>query len=227
MTRNLLVGAISALVVIGAAGCGSDTTSGDERVIRDVPMGSSQEPELTSSSTEPRPPTTTTTTVPATTTTMPIEQATNLAGLAVEDACNKAAFFEDAELARSEFRWDDEWTSAGLQRSDYLNQAVACAGQRISAIAAQREADRLAEVDAKWISSEEFGQIAIGMSYQRVVEIVGSEGELTYETTLFDSTMKIYDWNGPDYGTASITFMDGLVDSKAQYGLKPEAEHRY
>lgn len=71
--------------------------------------------------------------------------------------------------------------------------------------------------DNSTISMDEFEQIEIGMSYDEVVDIIGSEGELTSES----DEVKIYSWEGKGSlgANALITFYDDEVYDKAQSGL--------
>jgi hypothetical protein len=53
-----------------------------------------------------------------------------------------------------------------------------------------------------------------------VKEIMGGDGELESDTDISGSKSQLYLWNGESVGSnASITFTDGAVSSKAQFGL--------
>ncbi|AKG03301.1 hypothetical protein AAV35_013630 [Salimicrobium jeotgali] len=73
------------------------------------------------------------------------------------------------------------------------------------------------------ISAEEFDQISNGMSYEKVVEIIGSEGSLQSETgekgTQFHTV--IYSWDGESgFGSnAMLTFQNEKLQSKSQAGV--------
>jgi len=68
------------------------------------------------------------------------------------------------------------------------------------------------------ISMEEFNKIHVGMDYDEVCKIIGSDGELQSQS----SNIKIYAWDGDGSigANASITFINDKVESKAQSGLK-------
>ena len=73
------------------------------------------------------------------------------------------------------------------------------------------------------ISLDEFNQIQTGMTYQQVVDIIGSEGTVLSETDIGGAEYKttIYTWEGfGSFGAnANITIQGGKVVSKAQFGL--------
>ena len=79
------------------------------------------------------------------------------------------------------------------------------------------------------ITLAEFDAISVGMTYDQVVNIIGGPGEKTYEYDWGADFAKYmgyqisstYSWDGvEDYSSASISFHDGIVESKTQYGLK-------
>ena len=73
----------------------------------------------------------------------------------------------------------------------------------------------------KEITMSEFSQIETGMSYEDVVAIVGSEGELLSTATVGDVTSSIYVWYGKDgISNANVTFSNDAVLAKAQIGLE-------
>ncbi|SIS99091.1 DUF3862 domain-containing protein [Salimicrobium salexigens] len=73
------------------------------------------------------------------------------------------------------------------------------------------------------ISAEEFEQISNGMSYEKIVEIIGSEGSLQSETGEKGSQFHtvIYSWDGESgFGSnALLTFQNGELQSKSQAGV--------
>lgn len=70
------------------------------------------------------------------------------------------------------------------------------------------------------ITIEEFNKIQNGMTYQEVVNIIGGEGTLTSEYSVQWSTYQSFSWNGNHTGSsASLTFCNGILDSKMQFGL--------
>ena len=71
------------------------------------------------------------------------------------------------------------------------------------------------------ISMEEFSEIKTGMSYDEVIEIIGCEGELSSEVSVVDITSELYIWYGSDgISNANVTFSNGKVMAKAQFGLE-------
>jgi hypothetical protein len=66
-----------------------------------------------------------------------------------------------------------------------------------------------------------FNGVETGMTYAEVSEIFGSPGELSMETEILGRKMEIYSWRAATgLGNATISFRDGRVKSKAQFGLK-------
>jgi hypothetical protein len=74
------------------------------------------------------------------------------------------------------------------------------------------------------MTKAEFDQIQNGMSYQQVVDIVGSDGELLSEVgspgSQFYTQMFKWDGSGSLGSNANVMFQGGVVQSKAQFGLK-------
>ncbi|MBS6860352.1 MAG: DUF3862 domain-containing protein [Clostridiales bacterium] len=70
----------------------------------------------------------------------------------------------------------------------------------------------------------EFKRIETGMTYDEVVEIVGTDGELSTSVDMFGSELKteMYVWrgNGSIGSNANVTFQGGTVIAKSQVGLK-------
>ncbi|PEN88349.1 hypothetical protein CN553_23570 [Bacillus cereus] len=72
------------------------------------------------------------------------------------------------------------------------------------------------------MTKAEFEQIQNDMTYEEVVQIIGSEGKLTSESTVADYTTKLYTWKceGGLGANANITFQNNRVQSKTQFGLE-------
>ena len=71
------------------------------------------------------------------------------------------------------------------------------------------------------ITLSEFDQIETGMSYEDVVAIIGSEGELLSTATAGEITTSIFVWYGKDgISNANVTFSNNAVMAKAQIGLE-------
>lgn len=79
-----------------------------------------------------------------------------------------------------------------------------------------------AKNEEQGITAEKFNAIASGMTYDEVVNIVGSDGELSSQVDIGDDEYKteIYVWYGAVTGSnANVTFQGGKVVAKAQLGL--------
>ena len=71
------------------------------------------------------------------------------------------------------------------------------------------------------ITLEQYNAIETGMSYDDVVSLIGGEGSLLSDSEIAGSTAQIYMWEGSSLGAnANVTFSDGKVISKAQFGLE-------
>ena len=75
---------------------------------------------------------------------------------------------------------------------------------------------------SEYITMEEFLAIKPGMTYEEVVKIVGSPGEIMAESGNNSYKIHIVGWYGDSMSgaNANVTFVNGKVDSKAQAGLK-------
>ncbi|SDI19810.1 Beta-lactamase inhibitor (BLIP) [Alteribacillus persepolensis] len=85
-----------------------------------------------------------------------------------------------------------------------------------------------AETEKGLLTEEKFEQIQSGMTYDEVVEIIGSEGELISETgeegTEFHTEMYMWDATDSVLGNANFTFQGSELTSKAQAGLGDSSE---
>lgn len=65
-----------------------------------------------------------------------------------------------------------------------------------------------------------FNSISQGMSAKEVWAIAGPPNELMSENKIGDVTTAMYMWKGEWGANMQIVFQNGLVVSKAQFGLK-------
>ena len=72
------------------------------------------------------------------------------------------------------------------------------------------------------ISKIEFEALKAGMTYEEVVVIVGSEGELLSQVNITGYDTRMYTWKGEGSigANANVTFQNNVLTSKAQFGLK-------
>lgn len=92
----------------------------------------------------------------------------------------------------------------------------------ITVVAVSSEGDSTADSNPETITMEEFEKIEPGMTYDEVVAIVGGEGELSTTATVGDITTSIYIWEGSGSlgSNANVTFINGEMSAKAQFGLE-------
>lgn len=69
------------------------------------------------------------------------------------------------------------------------------------------------------ITLEQYKQIETGMSYEKVVEILG-QGEEVSSSEVSDIKTTMYQWINSDGSNISVTLQNEKVVSKAQAGLK-------
>jgi hypothetical protein len=76
--------------------------------------------------------------------------------------------------------------------------------------------------DKRLITAEKFDAISEGMSLAQVNDIFGVDGDLKSTTNMGGNKTEMRQWaNGDEGGRALITFRDGRVISRVQYGLRP------
>ena len=69
------------------------------------------------------------------------------------------------------------------------------------------------------IDAEKFDAIKQGMSYDEVVSLIGSEGELLSSSSVAGIETSSYEWESDGWGIATIMFQDGVVVNKSQVGV--------
>lgn len=72
------------------------------------------------------------------------------------------------------------------------------------------------------LTLEKFNKIETGMTYDQVVEIIGEEGTVLSESEIANIKTTMYSWYGEGSigANANITFQNGKVTAKVQFGLK-------
>jgi hypothetical protein len=65
-----------------------------------------------------------------------------------------------------------------------------------------------------------YEQIENGMSYEKVVKIIGSDGIETRRSSLENIELRDYKWKGENYQRIYVSFRNDKVVSKSQSGLK-------
>lgn len=72
------------------------------------------------------------------------------------------------------------------------------------------------------ITLADFNRIQVGMTFEQVESIVGSDYELLSENQIADIHTALYSWKDSSFmgGNMNVTFQNGQVVSKAQFGLK-------
>ncbi len=78
------------------------------------------------------------------------------------------------------------------------------------------------EKNSPKISKAEFEALKTGISYEEAVAIIGGEGELSSQVDVAGYETKMYIWKGEGSigANANVTFQNGSLTSKAQFGLE-------
>lgn len=86
----------------------------------------------------------------------------------------------------------------------------------------QSETQTEAPKNDEYITLDEYNQIQTGMTYDEVVNIIGSPGTETATSSVGGYTMTIISWYGKGTigANANVTFQNGIASAKAQFGLK-------
>ena len=70
------------------------------------------------------------------------------------------------------------------------------------------------------LTEEKYNNIKTSMTYDEVVDIIGEEGTNISESEIAGIKTIIYEWTSSEkWGNATITFQDGKVVNKAQFGV--------
>ncbi|HUF03760.1 MAG TPA: DUF3862 domain-containing protein [Aridibacter sp.] len=71
------------------------------------------------------------------------------------------------------------------------------------------------------VSMEKFNKIELGMSYDEVKEVMGSEGNQTSMTKSGSYESSSYEWKGEKFARISVRFTRSELSYKSQSGLTP------
>ena len=111
-----------------------------------------------------------------------------------------------ADVTTSIYQWNEGLTNFNVTIQDNQVTAKAQAGIIVS---------------SSKVTMEMYNSIENGMTYDEVVEIFGAEGAPLSTAKTFGIVTTIYTWNGTSLGgNCNVTFQDGVVFAKAQYGLE-------
>lgn len=79
----------------------------------------------------------------------------------------------------------------------------------------------VASGDQVKVTLDMYNQVQTGMSYDDVKGVFGGEGTLMSQSEIAGYSSEMYQWSGKSLGSnCVITFSDGAVDAKSQYGLE-------
>jgi len=103
--------------------------------------------------------------------------------------------------------------------SEKTSTAPAPSGE--TPVAPKTEAPAPSPEPSRAVTLANFGKVQTGMTYSEVSDIFGGPGELTAQSEFGGFKNEIYSW-APDkgFGSVTVTFMNGKVQSKAQFGLE-------
>jgi hypothetical protein len=97
----------------------------------------------------------------------------------------------------------------------------------VSAVAIPKDGDLIIRSDQNIVSYDEYKIISNDMSYQKVVEVIGAEGkELSRNRiegvpgVMSSIETVMYSWDNADFSGMNVTFQNGRVVQKSQFGLE-------
>jgi len=70
------------------------------------------------------------------------------------------------------------------------------------------------------INQAKFNKINTGMSYAEVKGVIGSDGEMTSESEIFNTKLASYRWKGKKFSNIRASFKNDKLTNKYQSGLK-------
>ncbi|MEZ5307395.1 MAG: DUF3862 domain-containing protein [Pyrinomonadaceae bacterium] len=86
------------------------------------------------------------------------------------------------------------------------------------------DSDKKSSSSGAGLTMESYEKIKPGMSYDDVAEILGDKGTETRSSTIGNSELKSYKWEGDNFIRIYVNFKDDKVTSKNQTGLKGNAK---
>lgn len=110
--------------------------------------------------------------------------------------------------------------SSTINNQNESTSSVSSASAEVSASSAASEENTL-DITEGYATMDKFNQIEIGMTYDEVVDIVGSEGTLMSEAGTGEYKISIYYWYSVTHlANMNVSFENGVVAGKAQVGLE-------
>lgn len=79
------------------------------------------------------------------------------------------------------------------------------------------------EKDSTKIDADKFAKIENGMTYDEVVSIIGSEGSEQSTNEIGGVKTTMYEWESDGWGVPTITFQNGKVTNKTQFGVNDQS----
>ena len=101
------------------------------------------------------------------------------------------------------------------------NQSTAPSVSNESSVSASTSEENTFDITEGCATMDKFNQIEIGMTYDEVVDIVGSEGTLMSEAGSGEYKVSIYYWYSVTHlANMNVSFENAVVVGKAQVGLE-------
>lgn len=109
-------------------------------------------------------------------------------------------------------------TSDGTNSTDTAGSAVSVTGGAETAEASVEGEALESKGDSKeaTISDENYDDIQEGMTISEVAELLGAEGEILTTSDNDEGETVVYRWVDSDWGTAFVTFQNGIMKNKTQ-----------
>lgn len=80
--------------------------------------------------------------------------------------------------------------------------------------------DKTSDSKSTSLTMDKYNKVKNGMSYKEVVEIMGSDGTETFNSTIGKYTTVSYKWEGENFQFIYATFQNDKLTSKTQANLK-------
>lgn len=105
--------------------------------------------------------------------------------------------------------------------SSVINNQSATSSSASSEVSSSTSEEGTFDITDGYATMDKFNQIEIGMTYDEVVDIVGSEGTLMSEAGTGEYKVSIYYWYSVTHiANMNVSFENGVVTGKAQVGLE-------
>ena len=108
----------------------------------------------------------------------------------------------------------------GITAFNSVDKAVTTSAPATDSNTKQTEAKKETKKDNSKLTLDKFNKLKTDMSYDQVVKILDSKGEVMSESEVGGIKTVMYTWKGPFGANMNATFQNDKLMSKAQLGLE-------